>query len=120
MLRKQEQIVKTPAVSATIKMLSSSFQPIRHAALLLLIEFSKCEFLSEKLGRVTGGILILIQTKFNRSLDTFASEAADQVLRYMEQCSYNIKLMAENGYLEPLLNNLIEGKALNVLLNTFT
>ncbi|CAO2828482.1 unnamed protein product [Amaranthus hypochondriacus] len=105
----KEQIVKTPALSATIKMLSSSYQPIRHAALLLLIEFSKSKSLSENLGRVTGGILILIQTKFNRSLDTFASEAADQVLRYMEQCSNNIKLMAENGYLEPLLNNLIEG-----------
>lgn len=112
--------MKTPALSATIKMLSRSYQPIRHAALLLLIEFSKSKSLSENLGRVTGGILILIQTKFNRSLDTFASEAADQVLRYMEQCSNNIKLMAENGYLEPLLNNLIEGKAQNLSLIIFT
>lgn len=92
-------------------MLSSSYQPIRHAALLLLIEFSKSRSLAEKIGCVTGGTLVLIQTKYNRFIDTFASEAADQVLKNMEQCTKNIKFMAENGYLEPLLNNLIEGKA---------
>lgn len=91
-------------------MLSSSYQPIRHAALLLLKEVSKSKLLSEKIGRVTGGILILLQTKYNRSVDTFASEAAGQVLRNMEQCHENIKFMAENGYLEPLLDNLIKGK----------
>ncbi|XP_056691334.1 putative U-box domain-containing protein 42 [Spinacia oleracea] len=105
----KEQIAKTPAISATIKMLSSSYQPIRHAALLLLIEFSKCKILSEKIGHVTGGILILLQTKYNRSVDAFASEAADQILRNMEQCPNNIRFIAENGYLEPFLRNLVEG-----------
>uniref|UniRef100_A0A803L7K9 RING-type E3 ubiquitin transferase n=1 Tax=Chenopodium quinoa TaxID=63459 RepID=A0A803L7K9_CHEQI len=105
----KEQIAKTPAISATIRMLFSSYQPIRHAALLLLIEFSKSSFLSEKIGGVTGGILILLQTKYKRSIDTFASEAAGQILNYMERCPSNIKFMAEIGYLEPLLSNLIEG-----------
>jgi len=91
-------------------MLSSSYQPIRHAALLLLIELSKSQSLAEKMGRLTGGILMLLQTKYHRSTDTFASEAADQILRNMEQCPRNIKLMAEYGYIEPLLNNLIQGK----------
>ncbi|XP_019105808.2 putative U-box domain-containing protein 42 isoform X2 [Beta vulgaris subsp. vulgaris] len=105
----KEQFARTPVISTTIKMLSSSYQPIRHAALLLLIEFSKSRSLAEKIGCVTGGTLVLIQTKYNRFIDTFASEAADQVLKNMEQCTKNIKFMAENGYLEPLLNNLIEG-----------
>ncbi|KAK9676080.1 hypothetical protein RND81_11G052300 [Saponaria officinalis] len=105
----KELIGKTTAIASTIRQLSSSYKPIRHAALLLLIELSKSKSLSEKIGNVRGGILILIQTKYNRSLDTFASEAANQVLKNLEQCSNNIKLMAENGFLEPLLNNLIEG-----------
>ncbi|KAJ8426789.1 hypothetical protein Cgig2_007844 [Carnegiea gigantea] len=105
----KELIGGTPAISTTMRMLSSSYQPIRHAALLLLIELSKSQSLAEKMGLVTGGILMLIQTKYHRCTDTFASEAADQVLRNMEQCPNNIKLMVEYGYLEPLLNNLIQG-----------
>ncbi|KAL9246309.1 hypothetical protein vseg_019860 [Gypsophila vaccaria] len=105
----KELIGKTMAVASIIRQLSSSYKPIRHASLLSLIELSKSKSLSEKIGNVRGGILILIQTKYNRSLDTFASEAADQVLKNLEHCSSNIKLMAENGFLEPLLNNLIEG-----------
>ncbi|KAK9750579.1 hypothetical protein RND81_02G206900 [Saponaria officinalis] len=105
----KELIGKTSAISSTLRMLSSSHQPIKHAALLLLIELSQSKSLSEKIGSINGGILILIQTKYSRSIDTFASEAANQVLKNMEQCPNNIKLMAENGCLEPLLNNLTEG-----------
>ncbi|XP_074274773.1 putative U-box domain-containing protein 42 [Silene latifolia] len=105
----KELIGRTPAIASVVRQLSSGYKPIRHAALLLLIELSKSRSLTEKIGSVRGGILILVQTKYNRSLDTFASEAADQVLKNLEQCPNNVKLMAENGFLEPLLNNLIEG-----------
>ncbi|XP_074306591.1 putative U-box domain-containing protein 42 [Silene latifolia] len=105
----KELIGKTSAIPLTVRLLSSSYQPIKHGVLLLLIELSKSKSLSEKIGCITGGILILIRTTYNRSSDTFASEAANQVLKNMEQFSDNIKIMADNGYLEPLLNNLIEG-----------
>ncbi|GAB4828999.1 hypothetical protein Ancab_018656 [Ancistrocladus abbreviatus] len=105
----KESIGKTTAITTTVRMLSSSHQPIRHSALLLLIELSNSQTLSERIGWVTGGILLLIRTKYNRSADTFASEAADQILRNLSQCPNNIKCMAENGYLEPLLDNLVKG-----------
>ncbi|KAL0396878.1 UNVERIFIED_CONTAM: putative U-box domain-containing protein 42 [Sesamum calycinum] len=44
-----------------------------------------------------------------KSLDAFASEKADQILRNLERVANNIKLMAENGYWEPLLTHLVEG-----------
>ncbi|KAK9750584.1 hypothetical protein RND81_02G207100 [Saponaria officinalis] len=105
----KELIGKTSAISSMLRMLSSSHHPIKHAALLLLIELSQSKSLSEKIGSINGGIMILIQTKYSRSIDTFASEAANQVLKNMEQCPNNIKIMEENGFLEPLLNNLTEG-----------
>lgn len=102
-------IGKTAAISSTVRMISSRFQPVKHAALLLLVELSLSATLSEKIGWVTGGILMLIKTKYDRSKDTFASEAASQVLKNLAQSPQNIKCMAENGFLEPLLDNLVGG-----------
>lgn len=52
---------------------------------------------------------MLIGVKYNQVNDTFAAQKADQILRNLERSSQNIKLMAENGYLDPLLNHLAEG-----------
>ncbi|GMH26195.1 hypothetical protein Nepgr_028038 [Nepenthes gracilis] len=105
----KELIGKTTAITMSVRMLSSSYQPIRHAALLLLVELSKYESLLDKIGRVAGGILLLIRTKYGRSTDGFASDAADQILGNLAQCPDNIKCMAENGFFEPLLDSLIKG-----------
>lgn len=105
----QEMIEKTIEISAIIKMLSSNHQPIRHASLLLLLELSKSQFVCDKIGSVTGGILMLITTKYRRSIDAFASEKAGEILKNLEISSYNIKRMAENGHWEPLLDQLIQG-----------
>lgn len=102
-------IVKMADISTVIKMLSSGHQPIRHAALLLLLELSRSQALCQKIGSVPGGVLMLIRCKYHHSVDAFSSEKADEILRNLEKSPENIKHMAENGLLEPLLSHLIEG-----------
>ena len=101
-------------MSTVIKMVSSGHQPIRHAALLLLLELSRSEALQEKIGSVPGGILMLIRIKYNQPDDAFSSEKADEILKNLESSPENIKKMAENGLLEPLLKHLTEGNSRNL------
>jgi hypothetical protein len=105
------EMVDMPTV---IKMMSSGHQPIRHAALLLLLELSRSESLQEKIGSVPGGILMLIRIKYNQPDDAFSSEKADEILKNLESSPENIKKMAENGLLEPLLKHLTEGNSRNL------
>lgn len=92
-----------------IRMLSNNHQPVKHTSLLLLLELSRSQSLCEKIGSVTGGILILIAMKYRETSDAFASDKADEILRNLEGSPENIKRMADNGLMEPLLNHLIEG-----------
>lgn len=101
--------MKTVDISTIIKMLSSNHTPVRHASASLLLELSKCQSSCYKIGMVAGGILMLITVKYRQSSDAFASETADQILKNLEILPDNIKLMAENGYWEPLLAHLVEG-----------
>ncbi|KAF2321393.1 hypothetical protein GH714_040982 [Hevea brasiliensis] len=103
----KEMIAKMVDISTVIKMLSSGHQPIRQAALLLLHELSRSESLCKKIGSVPGGILMLIRIKYN-PVDAFSAEKADETLRNPEKAQENIKHMAENGLLEPLLNHLVQ------------
>ncbi|KAK4410404.1 putative U-box domain-containing protein 42 [Sesamum angolense] len=105
----KETIAKTVDISTMIKMLSSSHKPVRHASASLLLDLSRSQVFCHKIGTVAGGILMLITVKYRQSLDAFASEKADQILRNLERVANNIKLMAENGYWEPLLTHLVEG-----------
>ncbi|XAR65330.1 Ubiquitin--protein ligase [Bertholletia excelsa] len=105
----KEMVVMTTNMSIIIKMLSSNHGPTRHASLLLLLELSRSQSLCPRIGSVTGAILTLITTIHKRSSDTIASEIADEILRNLERSPENIKCMAENGLLEPLLNHLTKG-----------
>ncbi|KAK9116373.1 hypothetical protein Sjap_015320 [Stephania japonica] len=105
----KEMVAKTKAVTSTIKMLSSNHLAEKHASLTFLLELSTSEPLCEKIGSATGLILMLIMMKYNRSLDYFSAEKASEILKNLERSSKNIKSMAENGLLEPLLNHLNEG-----------
>ncbi|XP_021293218.1 putative U-box domain-containing protein 42 isoform X1 [Herrania umbratica] len=105
----KEMIAKTMDISTIIELLSSSHQQIRHASLLFLLELSRSQALGEKIGSATGAILMLIRIKYNRNVDSFASERADEILKNLEGYPDNIKQMAEYGFLEPLLNHLTEG-----------
>lgn len=104
-------VARVVDTAALIKLLSSSHQPTRHSTLQFLLELSQSQSLCESIGSATGAILILITNKYN-SLDAFASEKASEILRNLESQVSNIKIMAENGYVEPLLEHLIEGTSL--------
>lgn len=106
----QDAITKIVDISTIIKMLSSNHTPVRHASASLLLELSTSQPCCYKIGTVAGGILMLITVKYKQSTDAFASETADQILRNLEILPDNIKLMAENGYWDPLLAHLVEGK----------
>ncbi|XP_010551630.1 PREDICTED: putative U-box domain-containing protein 42 [Tarenaya hassleriana] len=105
----KEMIARTINISCIIKLLPSSHQQLRHAALLVLLELSTSQHACERIGTATGGILMLITSKYNRDINAFASETAEQILKQLEKFPDNIKRMAENGLLEPLLNHLAEG-----------
>ncbi|KZV47479.1 U-box domain-containing protein 42 [Dorcoceras hygrometricum] len=105
----KEVIAKTVDISVIIKMLSSGHKPIRHASVLALLELSTSKFLCGEIGSVAGGILMLITAKYRESSDAFTSEKANEILKNLELLPNNIKLMAENGYWEPLLTHLVEG-----------
>lgn len=101
--------------SVIIKLLSYGHQALRHASLLLLLELSKSHYLCDKIGLVRGVILLLITVKYKTSVDAFASKKAEEILKNLERSPANIKLMAENGLLEPLLYNLTEGTFQNFI-----
>ncbi|KAM0983724.1 hypothetical protein ACFX2C_011231 [Malus domestica] len=105
----KEEIAQTINISTTIKMLSCTHQSIRHASLLFLLELSRSQSLCEKIGSVTGAIFMLVTIKYRRYTDVFASEKAEEILSNLEHFPNNIKHMAENGLMEPLLKNLNEG-----------
>ncbi|WOL19903.1 hypothetical protein Cni_G28705 [Canna indica] len=102
-------IARTRALTRTIKMMSSYNSFERHAAVSFLLELSKSELFLENIGRTPGGILILITMKYNKDADSFAAEKAEETLKNLEKLPRNIRCMAENGFLEPLLDYLIDG-----------
>ncbi|CAL1371802.1 unnamed protein product [Linum trigynum] len=105
----KEMIAKAVDLSAVVRLLSSGHQVIKHQSLLLLLELARLETMSERIGSITGSILMLIKLKYSHSLDSFASEKADEILRSLGRLPENVKQMAENGFLEPLINQLSEG-----------
>lgn len=109
-------IARTRALTRTIKMMSSYNSSERHAAVSFLLELSKSEMFLDKIGRTPGGILILITMKFNKEADPFAAEKAEETLKNLEKLPLNIRCMAENGFLEPLLDHLSDGKYLHIFL----
>lgn len=90
-------------------MISSYNFSARHAAVSFLLELSKSEMFLNKIGRTPGCILILITMKYNEEADPFSAAKAEEILKNLEKLPMNIRYMAENGFVEPLLNHLIDG-----------
>lgn len=63
----------------------------------------------EKIGGVDGAILILVGLASSKSENIVVVERAEHTLKNLEKCEKNIKQMAENGRLQPLLTKLLEG-----------
>lgn len=92
-----------------VKFLSHEQSKEREEAVALLFELSKSETLCEKIGSVNGAILILVGMTSSKSENLLTVEYADKALENLAVCESNVRQMAENGRLQPLLTLLLEG-----------
>jgi hypothetical protein len=96
-------------VRTIVKFLSREQSKEREEAVSLLYELSKSEALCDKIGSVQGAILILVGMTSSKSENLITVEKADKTLENLEKSENNIRQMAENGRLQPLLTSLLEG-----------
>lgn len=96
-------------VRTIVKFLSHEQSKEREEAVSLLYELSKLEALCEKIGSVNGAILILVGMMSSKSENLLTVEKADKTLKNLEKNENNVRQMAENGRLQPLLTLLLEG-----------
>jgi hypothetical protein len=75
----------------------------------LLYELSETKDLSEKIGSVPGAILILVGLTSSKVENLLIIDRAEKTLENLENCEKNVRQMAENGRLQPLLRLLLEG-----------
>lgn len=105
----QEAMAAGDTIRTIVKFLSHDHSQEREEAVSLLCELSKSESLCEKIGGVNGAILILVGMSSSKSENIIAVEKAEHTLENLERCEKNVKQMAENGRLQPLLKLLLEG-----------
>lgn len=96
-------------VRTIVKFLSHDHSQERKEAVSLLFELSKSESICEKIGGVNGAILILVGLASSKSENVLTVEKAEMTLENLEKDEKNVRLMAENGRLRPLLTHLLEG-----------
>lgn len=109
----QEIIAEGDTVRTIVKFLSHEQSKEREEAVSLLYELSKSESLCEKIGSVNGAILILVGMSSSKSENVLTVEKAEKTLENLESCENNVRQMAENGRLQPLLTKLLEGAFLD-------
>ncbi|MCO5556462.1 hypothetical protein L7F22_010011 [Adiantum nelumboides] len=105
----QEAIGETDAIRTCFKCLSKKQVKEKEEAILLLAELAKHPPLCDKIGAVNGSILILVGLTSNASENVLVVEKAEETLDYLEASDHNMKQMAENGRLQPLLRQLVRG-----------
>ncbi|KAK3232016.1 hypothetical protein Dsin_003897 [Dipteronia sinensis] len=96
-------------VRTIVKFLSHELSQEREEAVSLLYELSKSEALCEKIGSVNGAILILVGMTSSKSENILTVEKAEKTLENLEKFENNVRQMAENGRLQPLLTQILEG-----------
>nr|CAD1830643.1 unnamed protein product [Ananas comosus var. bracteatus] len=104
----KEDIGVGDTIRTIVKFLLHEYIKERELAVALLCELSKSKSLCEKIGGVDGAILILVGLVSSKSENIVVVERAEHTLKNLEKCEKNIKQMAENGRLEPLLTKLLE------------
>ncbi|CAL5349529.1 U-box domain-containing protein 44-like [Camellia sinensis] len=105
----KEIMAEGDTVRTIVKFLSHEQSKEREEAVSLLFELSKSETLCEKIGSVNGAILILVGMTSSKSENLLTVEKAEQTLDNLAKCENNVRQMAENGRLQPLLTLLLEG-----------
>ncbi|ERN17178.1 U-box domain-containing protein 44 [Amborella trichopoda] len=105
----KEAMATGDTIRTIVKFLSHELSEERELAVSLLYELSTSESLCEKIGSVNGAILILVGMTSSQSENILTVEKADKTLVNLETCEKNVRQMAENGRLHPLLTLLLEG-----------
>ncbi|RDX99914.1 U-box domain-containing protein 43, partial [Mucuna pruriens] len=105
----KELLAEGDTVRTVVKFLSHELSKEREEAVSLLYELSKSAALCEKIGSVNGAILILVGMTSSKSEDLLTVEKAEKTLKNLEKCENNVRQIAENGRLQPLLTQLLEG-----------
>lgn len=96
-------------IRTIVKFLSNDLSQEREEAVSLLYELSKSESLCEKIGGVNGAILILVGMSSSKSENVLTVEKVEKTLENLQKCEKNVRQMAENGRLQPVLALLLEG-----------
>eukprot|EP00250_Pteridium_aquilinum_P012012 c20452_g1_i2 orf=270-3377(-) len=105
----KEAIGETVAIRSCVKCLSRDVQKEREEAASLLYELSKYPPLCEKIGNESGAILVLVGIVSSDSDNDITAQKAEKTLENLEGCDQNVRQMAVNGRLLPLLQRLVEG-----------
>ncbi|KAL7174959.1 hypothetical protein ACSBR2_028710 [Camellia fascicularis] len=105
----KEIMAEGDTIRTIVKFLSHEQSKEREEAVSLLFELSKSETLCEKIGSVNGAILILVGMTSSKSENLLTVGRAEQTLDNLAKCENNVRQMAENGRLQPLLTLLLEG-----------
>ncbi|VAI52274.1 unnamed protein product [Triticum turgidum subsp. durum] len=105
----KEELGKGDTVRTIIKFLSNEHIQERELAVSLLYELSEYEPVCVRIGAIYGAILLLVGMGSSKSENMMAVEKAEKTLRNLEKYDTNIKQMAENGRLQPLLTKLLQG-----------
>ncbi|KAK4782485.1 hypothetical protein SAY86_016587 [Trapa natans] len=112
----KEMMAEGEVVRTIVKFLYNEQSREKEEAVHLLYELSKSELLCEKIGSVNGAIFILIGLSNGESESNFTVETAEKTLQNLKICENNVLLMAENGRLQPLLTEILEGSSETKLL----
>ncbi|XP_076947902.1 U-box domain-containing protein 44-like [Bidens hawaiensis] len=104
----KEIMAEGDKVRTIVKFLNHE-QSEREEAVSLLFELSKSESLCDKIGSVNGAILILVGMTSSKSESPLIVERAEKTLENLEKNENNVRQLAENGRLQPLLTLLLEG-----------
>jgi hypothetical protein len=105
----QDEIAAGDNIRTIVKFLSHGHVQEKEQAASLLYELSEYKPLSEKIGSVPGAILILVGLSSSKVENTLTIDWAEKTLVNLESCEKNVRQMAENGRLQPLLRLLLQG-----------
>ncbi|KAF0923779.1 hypothetical protein E2562_006737 [Oryza meyeriana var. granulata] len=106
----QEELGKGDTIRTIIKFLSNEHVQERELAVSLLHELSGHEPTCERIGAVYGAILLLVGMGSSKSESAVAVDKAESTLRNLDRFDANVKQMADNGRLQPLLTRLLHGE----------
>lgn len=105
----KEAIAAGDTIRTIVKILSHGLSQEKEEAVSLLYELSESESLCERIGAVNGSILILVGMVSSKSENVLTVQRAESTLLNLEKIEKNVRQMAENGRLQPLLRLLLEG-----------